>query len=37
MFFIWDHRKQAYVLDIVRRLVSGRKETLTTTNLKKSF
>lgn len=37
MIVIWDNKKQAYVLDIVRRLVSGKKETLVTNNPSKAF
>lgn len=37
MIVIWDNRKNKYVENIVRRLVSGRVETWTTTSIKKAF
>ena len=37
MKIIYDNRKQAYVLDIVRRLVSGKRETLITHEPSEAF
>lgn len=37
MIIIWDNKKQAYVLDIVRRSISGKTETIITNNPSKAF